>query len=153
MFCRGSTTIWFVFADILMIIAIQQSDFGGHTKFHSFFIVANASSRWFFRVDSKFHPTGLKMRISSNQYNEFWLLPKFFPVLSTTSNCIMLASLGSYLSLKVIGVIVWHLNHFLSYQTWTQAIFSGFEVDLGCGFMMHMRFWGGFSTSNGLNFF
>ena len=150
-FSRGSPTIWFVFANILIIVAIQQSNLEGHTTYHSFFIVANASSMWFFRVDSKFHPTGLKMRIWSNQYNEFWVPPKFFRAIHNLK--IYYASIIRIISISESDrgdrmtpqsfFIVPNVNP--SYFFW---FWGGFTI--GCGFMMYIRFWGGFSTSNGL---
>ena len=63
---------------MLMIIAINQSNFEHRTTYQSFFIVANASSRQFFRVTTNFHPIWLKMRDWKSGLNDFHRPQIFF---------------------------------------------------------------------------
>ena len=65
-----------------MIIVIQQSGFVDRTIYQSFFIVANASSRQFFRVTTNFHPIWLKMRDWKSGLNDFHRPQNFFEMLS-----------------------------------------------------------------------
>ena len=113
----------------MLMIINQQSNCGNRTTYQSFFIVANASSRQFFRFTTNFDPISSKFAQKEDLERWFgWLqiASKIFWNPSITLNLLLQTLLWSHLSFKANDIIMRHLNHFLLIQTRAQGDFLVF---------------------------